>query len=95
MGENREGTEANLWVSLVGLEVVGVELAADAVCRRRRKPDSSELEPAWLGPKASLGLKEGGRGSGSGNVGAKVGRQSWNKAHWRSWRGRGVWAAVR
>ena len=54
-----------------------------------------ELKPARLSPKTLMGLEEGGRSSGSGNVGAKVGRQSWNKAHWRSWRGRGVWAAAR
>ena len=73
---------------------VGVGLRrSEEVVRRRpctgREGSSTlasfgELKPARLSPKTLMGLEEGGRSSGSGNVGVEVGRQLERRARRRS-----------
>jgi hypothetical protein len=98
VGEKREGTEANLWVSLVGLEVVGVELAADAVCRRRRKPDSSELRRARVSvawSKSFAGTQGRWHGFGLRQCGSGGGSSAAEQSLLAMAEEAGVWAAAR
>ena len=63
-----------------GSDMAGDGISAEAVCRWGEKLDSGEVEVAWSGPKASLGLEEGGRSSGSVNAGVEVARRMQSEA---------------
>ena len=63
-----------------GSDMAGDGISAEAVRQWGEKLDSGEVEVAWSGPKASLGLEEGGRVSIFGNVGAERGYQRHSRA---------------